>query len=225
MQVAGTSWLPSGHDVKGELRMVAPTGFPALTSDNVALVIIDMQGDFLDEGAPCFLPGGRSVLPSLLPVLAECRKAALPVVHVRTVWQPDGIDRSLFTTSDILQERGLRFGEAGTEIIAELSPLPGEYVVDKTRYSGFFQTNLESLLRSLKVTYLLFAGVATNFCVRSTVQDACYRDFFSVVLDDCTTTFTEAAHQQTLTDIDMGFGMSASAEHIIQVIRGQEALA
>jgi biuret amidohydrolase len=204
--------------------MVAPNGFPALTADNVALVMIDMQGDFLDDGAPCFLPGGRSVLPALLPVLAECRAAGMPIVHVRTVWQPDGVDRSLFTTSEILQERGLRNGEAGTEIIKELRPLAGEYVVDKTRYSGFFQTNLESLLRSLHLTYLIFGGVATNFCVRSTVQDACYRDFFSIVLSDCTTTFTETAHLQTLEDIDMGFGMTASSEHMIKVIRGQEAL-
>jgi biuret amidohydrolase len=204
--------------------MVAPNGFPPLTTDNVALVIIDMQGDFLDEGAPCFLPGGRSVLPALVPLLAECRTAAMPVVHVRTVWQPDGIDRSLFTTSDVLQQRGLRSGEAGAEIIEELRPLAGEYVINKTRYSGFFQTNLESLLRSLKVTYLIFAGVATNFCVRSTVQDACYRDFFSIVLDDCTTTFPEAAHLQTLSDIDMGFGMTASSERVVKVIRGHEVL-
>jgi biuret amidohydrolase len=205
--------------------MVAPNGFPPITAGNVALVIIDMQGDFLDDGAPCFLPGGRSVLPKLLPLLAECRTAGMPIVHVRTVWQADGVDRSLFTTSDVLQQRGLRIGETGTEIIAELRPLPGEYVIDKTRYSGFFQTNLESLLRALKITYLIFTGVATNFCVRSTVQDACYRDFFSIVMTDCTTTFTTAAHLQSLNDIDLGFGMTASSEQMINVIHGRAALA
>jgi ureidoacrylate peracid hydrolase len=200
-----------------------PTDFPPMTTDNTALLIIDMQHDFLDEGAPCYLPGGDSVVPTLQHVLDEFRTAGSPVVHIRTVWQPDGIDRSPFTTSPELQTRGLRLGEPGADIIAPLTPHEDEYVVNKTRYSGFFQTNLESLLRSLHCTYLVFGGVATNFCVRSTLQDASYRDFFPVLLADGSTTFSEEAHRNTMSEIDMGFGLCVYSDAVLRVLRGEEA--
>jgi len=125
---------------------------------------------------------------------------------VITEWQKDGADMSRFTTSEILMERGLRVGEAGTDPIEELTPRPDEYIVRKIRYSAFYGTELESLLRSLGIVYVVTTGVATNYCVRSTVHDAAFRDFLPVVLRDCTTSYTEAEHSQTLKDIETGFG-------------------
>jgi len=187
--------------------------FPEISRDNTALVVVDMQKDFLDDWGACFVPGGRSVVPALTATLETFRAAGLPVIHVITEWQKDGADMSRFTTSEILMERGLRVGEAGTEPIDELAPLPGEYVVRKIRYSAFYGTELESLLRSLGIVYVVTTGVATNYCVRSTVHDAAFRDFLPVVLRDCTTSYTEAEHVQTLKDIETGFGwVRASSE-------------
>lgn len=181
--------------------------FPEISRDNTALVIVDMQKDFLDEWGACFVPGGRSVVPALSATLAAFRAADLPVIHVITEWQKDGADMSRFTTSEILMQRGLRVGEAGTDPIDELTPLPDEYIVRKIRYSAFYGTELESLLRSLGIVYVVTTGVATNYCVRSTVHDAAFRDFLPVVLRDCTTSYTEAEHSQTLKDIETGFGL------------------
>jgi nicotinamidase-related amidase len=180
--------------------------FPEISRDNTALVIVDMQKDFLDESGACYIPEGRAVVPALAASLAAFRAARLPVIHVITEWQKDGADMSRFTTSEILMERGLRVGEAGTEPIDELTPLPDEYIVRKIRYSAFYGTELEPLLRSLGIVYVVTAGVATNYCVRSTVHDAAFRDFLPVVLSDCTTSYTEAEHSQTLKDIETGFG-------------------
>jgi nicotinamidase-related amidase len=148
-----------------------------------------MQKDFLDDSGACFIPGGRSVVPAIASLLEK-----------------DGADMSRFTTSEILMERGLRIGEAGTDPVDELKPEPSEYVVHKIRYSAFYGTELETLLRSLGVVYVVTVGVATNFCVRSTVHDAAFRDFLPVVLRDCTTSYTDAEHSQSLSDIETGFG-------------------
>jgi nicotinamidase-related amidase len=139
--------------------------FPPVSHDNTALVIVDMQKDFLEDWGACFVPGARSVVRAIASLLESFRAAGLPVIHVHTVWQKDGADMSRFTTSEILMERGLRVGDSGTDPVDELTPRPTEYVVHKIRYSAFYGTELESLLRSLGVVYVVTVGVATNYCV------------------------------------------------------------
>lgn len=204
--------------------MTIKAGFPPISKENTALTIIDMQKDFLDDGAACFIPGGRSVVPAVSRLLEHFRAEELPVIHVLTVWQPDGANMSRFTTSEVLLERGLRRGETGTDPVDELTPLPSEYLVHKTRYSGFYGTELEMLLRALGAVYVVTVGVATNFCVRSTVHDAAYRDFLPVVPSDCTTSYTDAEHLQTLKDIEAGFGWVKTSDEILSLL-GIEARA
>jgi nicotinamidase-related amidase len=180
--------------------------FEPLARDNTALVVVDMQKDFIEDWGACFIPGSRSVVPAIASLLALCREADLPIIHVITVWRKDGSNMSRFTTSEILRERGLRLGDPGTDPVDELLPLTGEHVVQKTRYSAFYKTELEDLLRSLGIVYVVTVGVATNYCVRSTVHDAAFRDFLPVVLSDCTTSYTEQEHAQSLSDIAGGFG-------------------
>ena len=203
--------------------MTIARSFPEISTDNTALAIIDMQKDFLDEGGACFLPGGRSVVPAIQGVLGEFRRAKLPVIHVFTVWQHDGAGMSRFTTSDALLERGLRVGETGAAPIDELAPEPSEYIVHKIRYSAFYGTELESLLRALDAVYVVTVGVATNFCVRATVHDAAFRDFMPVVLSNCTTSYTEAEHHQSLRDIELGFGWVRDSSELLQLLHPEVA--
>jgi nicotinamidase-related amidase len=198
--------------------MTTTRGFPPITRENTALVIVDMQKDFLDDGAPCFIPGGRSVVPATEKLLSAFRDARLPVIHVITVWKADGVNMSPFTTSEELMKRGLREGEAGIDPVDELTPQPNEYVVHKTRYSGFYQTELESLLRSIGAVYVVTVGVATNYCVRSTVHDAAFRDFHPIVVSDCTTSYTDEEHLQTLKDIEAGFGWVKTTGELLSVL-------
>jgi nicotinamidase-related amidase len=198
--------------------MTIKRGFPPISKDNTVLTIVDMQKDFLDDGAPCFIPGGRSVVPATARLLGAFRDAGLPVVHITTVWQKDGVNMSRFTTSEELMERGLRQGEPGIEPVDELTPLAGEYSVHKTRYSGFYGTELEALLRALGAVHVVVVGVATNYCVRSTVHDAAFRDFLPVVPSDCTTSYTQEEHAQTLKDIETGFGWVKTSDEILSLI-------
>ena len=198
--------------------MTIKAGFPPISQENTALTIIDMQKDFLDDGAACFIPGGRSVVPAVSHLLEQFRAHGIPVIHVITVWQPDGANMSRFTTSEELMKRGLRRGEPGIDPVDELTPLEAEYIVHKTRYSGFYGTELEMLLRALGIVYVVTVGVATNFCVRSTVHDAAYRDFLPVVPSDCTTSYTEAEHLQTLKDIEAGFGWVKTSGEILALL-------
>lgn len=199
---------------------IAP-GFPPISRDNTALAIIDMQKDFLDNDAACFIPGGRDVVPATKELLDAFRDAGLPVIHVITVWQRDGVDMSRFTTSEILLERGLREGEPGVDPVAELTPLETEYIIRKQRYSGFYSTGLEHLLRSLGTVHLVVAGVATNYCVRSTVHDAAFRDFLPVVARDCAKSYTSEEHEQTLRDIETGFGWVKTNDELFQMLELQ----
>lgn len=193
-------------------------GFPPISRDNTALVIIDMQKDFLDEGGACFVPGGRSVVPATKELLDAFRAANVAVIHVMVRWQKDGVDMSRFTTNPTLMERGLREGEPGAQPVDELTPLDHEYVIHKKRYSAFFGTSLETLLRSLGIVHLVTAGVCTNFCVRSTVHDAAFRDFLPVVARDCATSYTLEEHEQTLKDIERGFGWVKTNDEIMELL-------
>jgi nicotinamidase-related amidase len=198
--------------------MTIKAGFPPISKDNTVLMIVDMQKDFLDDGAPCFIPGGRSVVPANARLLERFRAAGLPVIHVITVWQKDGVDMSRFTTSEELMERGLREGEPGIQPVDELTPRDGEYVVHKKRYSAFYGTELEMLLRSLGAVHVVVTGVATNYCVRSTVHDAAFRDFLPIVPRDCATSYTPEEHEQTLRDIENGFGWVKTSDEVLSLL-------
>lgn len=193
--------------------------YPDIEHDNLALLIIDMQGDFLDEGAPVLIPEGRKIVSTLQHLLKEARVAGIPIIHAMVIWQKDGADAGLFSTSPELQTHGLREGEPGVAIIPELAPIDGEYIVVKKRYSAFFQTNLELLLRSLRIQYLIVTGVATNYCVRSTVHDACFRDMMSIVPRECVASYTDEEHEQSLQDIANGFGQVKSTDEVVQLLR------
>ncbi len=201
--------------------MTIMRSLPQMTAENTALIIVDMQHDFLDEGAPCLVKGGRKIIPALRSLLNACRALRVPVIHVHTVWRKDGSDMPPFTTSEEFKKRGLRQGDSGTAIVPELAPLPTECVVIKKRYSGFYLTDLELQLRTLGVTYVIVTGVATAFCVRATVQDACYRDFVAVVPQECVTSDTDEEHEQSLKDIQKGFGQVKSVEEVVQVLRSK----
>ena len=198
---------------------------PRMTAENTALIIVDMQHDFLDDGAPCLVQGGRKIIPTIRRLLSDCRSLQMPIVHVHTVWRKNGSDMPPFTTSEEFKKRGLRQGDPGTAIIPELAPLPDEIVVIKKRYSGFYLTDLELQLRALGVTYLIVTGVATAFCVRATVQDACYRDFVAVVPQECVTSDTKEEHEQSLKDIQKGFGQVKTTDQVIQTLKSRKPAA
>ena len=171
-----------------------------LPDGKVALLLIDMQRDFL-------LPGGfgeslgndvsqlQRVVPPLQLVLAAARAAGLLVIHTREAHLPDLSDcppakLRRGSPSQRIGDPGpygriLVRGEFGHDIVDELAPLPGEPVIDKPGKGAFYATGLGELLESNGITHLLVTGVTTEVCVHTTVREANDRGYDCLVLADC----------------------------------------
>ena len=188
--------VPAADQVFVEAR---PGPFP-LPPGQVALLVIDMQRDFL-------LPGGfgatlgndvtrlAGVVPPLRAVLAAAREAGLLVVHTREGHLPDLSDLpaakhrrghpKLRIGDPGPYGRILVRGEYGHGIIDELAPAPGEIVIDKPGKGAFCATDLDAVLRAAGVTHLVVTGVTTEVCVHTTVREANDRGYEVLVLADC----------------------------------------
>ncbi|GAA3638568.1 cysteine hydrolase family protein [Microlunatus ginsengisoli] len=171
-----------------------------LPPGKVALVVIDMQRDFL-------LPGGfgetlgndvgqlAAVVPPLQRVLAAARAAGLMIIHTREGHRPDLADLppakhrrgkpSLRIGDPGPYGRILIRGEYGHDIIDELAPEPGELVIDKPGKGSFYGTDLDAVLTEAGITNLIVTGVTTEVCVHTTVREANDRGYEVLVLSDC----------------------------------------
>jgi nicotinamidase-related amidase len=186
---------------------------------NRVLVIVDMQREFVDEDGLCYFPLFRTVIESIAKLLEQARARGIPIIFVRTAWRADGSDVATHTGgAHELRQRGMRENSRGTEIIPELAPVPSDYIVVKKRYSAFYMTDMELLLRGLHVREVIFAGCATNFCVRASVEDAANRDFDPVVLSDCVAGTSDEGHRQSLNDIQAGFGRVMTSKEFLTTL-------
>ena len=178
-----------------------------------ALVIIDMQRDFLEPGGFGEALGNdvsllRKAIAPCRAALAAARKAGLLVIHTREGHRPDMADAppakvSRGAPSKRIGDSGpmgriLIRGEPGHGIGAELAPAAGEPVLDKPGKGAFYQTDLELMLRNRGIEALLVAGVTTEVCVHTTVREANDRGFRCVVLGDCCGSYFPEFHETGL---------------------------
>jgi nicotinamidase-related amidase len=166
-----------------------------------ALLIIDMQNDFVLDGKPLKVAGARAVIPKIHAVLSAFREHHLPVFHILRVHRADGSDveitrKELFARSPFAVE-----GTHGAEVIDELAPLTGEYILTKTRMSAFIGTELDLMLRTLGVSTLFICGIQTPNCIRTTVFDGIAYNYPVVLIEDATGASTEEVHQANVRDI------------------------
>ena len=182
------------------MRQIQARPFPlAFDAGSTALVIIDMQRDFLEPGGFGELLGNdvsllRSTIEPIARVLAVARAKGLLVLHTREGHRPDLTDcppakltrgGTTFIGSDGPMGRILVRGEEGHGIIAELAPRAGEPIIDKPGKGSFYATDLELILRERGIRTLIVCGVTTEVCVHTTVREANDRGFECVVLEDC----------------------------------------
>jgi nicotinamidase-related amidase len=177
-----------------------------------ALIVIDMQKYFLDPDSPTFTCGGLAILPTLKRVVAAFRSAGRPVLFTRHVHHPDHIDSGIMAW----WWKGMCVeGSAESEIHPDLAPMPHEKVILKHRYSAFYNTDLETVLRCLKIEDLVMTGIMTNMCCESTVRDAYYRDYRVFVLADGTGSVTEEMHGASLLNLAFGFSFVTTADDLV----------
>jgi len=167
-----------------------------------ALLVVDMQRFFLDPASPTFTCGGLAIVPTLRRLVDAFRRAGLPVIFTRHVHHPHDLDRGIMGW---WWEAACIEGSPESEIHPDLAPMPDEKVVLKHRYSAFYNTDLETVLRCLKVEDVVVTGVMTNMCCESTARDAYYRDYRVFFPADATGSINEEMHLASLLNLAFGF--------------------
>ena len=172
--------------------------------DKTALVIIDMQRDFIEPGGFGETLGNNvsllsAIVPACKSVLEAWRKAGGLVVHTREAHRADLLDcppakRNRGNPTFRIGDEGpmgriLIAGEPGNQIIPELAPLPGEVVIDKPGKGAFYATPMHNLLQQGGITHLLFMGVTTEVCVQTSMREANDRGYDCLLLEDCTESY------------------------------------
>lgn len=183
-----------------------------------ALLIIDMVYDFTDPNGLVFYPQNREVLPGIKKVLEECRKKDILTIFLRHSYRRNKFDKNLINMRPNCIE-----GTGGDEIDSMLEVNEDkDYVIKKRRYSGFFGTDLDLVLRENKIQNVIITGTKTNCCIRATVTDAYYLDYNVYVVSDCVATNDEVVNEVHLTDIKKYFGKVVSSEELFELLEKGE---
>lgn len=186
--------------------------FSSLADGRFALLVIDMENDFVEAGAPLEFPEGRGIMANLQRVLAVARDGGVPVIYAAHVHRVDGTDlgphRDLYPP--VAAGQALVDGSRGVEIYSEIAPRANEPVIKKHRYNSFFATDLEMVLRGHGVDTVVLTGMTTECCVLGTARGALERGFRSVVLSDATASCDYP---------DLGHGPMSAAEMHLAALR------
>lgn len=175
----------------------------------IVIVIIDMQqGFFLKE----HLAQQKEILvKNINNLISTARDLKIPIIWVRQIMKADSSDLPLRVTESPVLE-----GNSGSELIPKLNRKPNDYEIIKKRYSTFFNTTFESLLKKLNVDTLVVCGINTHACVRMTVIDAYQRDYDVIVAKDCVASYDDQHHAVTMKYFEPTIATIKSSEEIIK---------
>ncbi|MDT3251079.1 pyrimidine utilization protein B [Serratia sp. root2] len=198
----------------------------AFAPQETALIVVDMQNAYASQGGYLDLAGfdvsaTAPVIANIKRAISAARAAGIRVIFFQNGWDNQYVEaggqgspnwhksNALKTMRKRPELMGklLAKGDWDYDLVDELQPLPGDIVIPKPRYSGFFNTQLDSLLRSYGIHHLVFTGIATNVCVESTLRDGFFLEYFGVVLADAThQAGPQFAQQAALYNIETFFG-------------------
>jgi ureidoacrylate peracid hydrolase len=186
---------------------------PLPARERAALIVVDMQNGFCLANGSCARVGLPVDLlkPSIEPcvrAVRAARRAGVPIVFTRYVYRADFRDGGFLVNEKLpaLRDEGaLVAGSWDADILAELTPQPGDFVLDKNRPSSFYATPLETWLHGLDARDLVVCGVTTNVCVETTVRDASQRDYRTFVLQDAVAEYDPERHAASLKAMGMLF--------------------
>ncbi len=179
----------------------------SIDTARTAVIVVDMQNDFgsksgMFDRAGIDISGIQKAVVPTAHVLDVARSAGIKVIYLKMAYQPDlsdlgdhdsvnrirhlqlGVGRNV-TAPDGSPSRVLVRDTWNSDILAELKPHADDTVIYKTRFSGFYNTDLDTRLRDLDIKSLIITGCTTSICVESTVRDAMFRDYLCVLLADC----------------------------------------
>jgi ureidoacrylate peracid hydrolase len=240
---------PSDDAAPGRIASIESKPGPiAIDTAKAAMIVVDMQNDFGAEGGLFHRAGIdismiRAAVAPTGRVLTLAREIGMKVIYLKMAFQPDLSDAGAPDSPNYA--RHLMFGAGkpvhapdgtesrvlirdtwNTDIIPELASEAGDIVLYKHRFSGFYQTELDAILRQLGVKYLIFTGCTTSICVESTIRDAMFRDYSCVLLADCAgepigRDFARSNHDASLLIIQTLFGWVSDSAEFIKAIGPQ----
>lgn len=201
-----------------------------LKADETAVIVIDMQNAYASLGgyvdlAGFDISGAQSTIANIKATLNAARTAGIQVVYLQNGWDPDYVEAGTpfspnwhksnalktMRRNPNLQGQLLARGGWDYDIVDELTPQPGDIRVHKTRYSAFFNSQLDSILRARGIRNLVFVGIATNVCVESTLRDGFHLEYFCTVLEDATHHLgPDFIQKATIYNIETFFGWVSS---------------
>lgn len=229
------------------IHIMAKPDSIAIDTARTAVIVVDMENDFGSIGG-MFQRAGidismiQKVITPTSKVLEAARKAGITIIYLKMGYHEDlsdiGSEESpnrvrhlqfMHVGDTIIAPNGAKSrilirNSWGTEIIPELKPQTTDIVMYKTRFSGFYKTELDSLLKQMGKRYLIFTGCTTSICVESTVRDAMFRDYSSIVLEDCTAEpigygLPRSNHDASILSIQTLFGWVSTSEEFIKALQ------
>ena len=208
---------------------------------HTALVVVDVQNDFVHPRGVAKRPEYKSyradpselwketpLLPRMIEriprILDSARRAGCLIVFVRGIYDPQYVSDSYAARLEIRDMYGnlCQFGTWGADFFGDIRPQEGprEVTITKHRYSAFWGTDLDLILRSNNIKTVVMTGVATSVCVESTTRDAFFNDYYVVMVDDACADYFQEAHDATLSIIRRSFGFVVSAADMVELWSG-----
>lgn len=215
-----------------------------LAVDQTAVVVVDMQNAYASPNgyldlAGFDISGAKAAITAIQDVVSVARKAGVPVIFFQNGWDADYVEaggpgspnwhksNALKTMRKRPELQGKLLAKGGWDyaLVDELQPRPGDIVVPKTRYSGFFNSQFDSILRARGIRNLVFCGIATNVCVESTLRDGFHLEYFGVMLEDAThQAGPDYIQKASIFNIETFFGWVSSASDFRRAFAQTEAV-
>ena len=220
-------------DPLGDTLLLAARPEPlALPRDKTAVIVVDLQNAYASPGgyldlAGFDIAGAKAVIGKIAEVLDIARGAGLPVIFFQNGWDPDYVEAGGPGSPNFHKSNALKTMRARPELqgqllarggwdyalVDDLQPRPGDIVLPKTRYSGFFNSQLDSVLRARSIRHIVLVGIATNVCVESTLRDGFFLEYFGTVLADAThQAGPEFLQEASLYNIEKFFGWVSTTD-------------
>lgn len=211
-----------------------------LDIERTALIVVDMQNAFCKKGGMFDTLGrfdeakAKRVIETDKKVIEASRRRGIKVIYLRATYRPDLANAGGPESPNYWKELGVvamrehpewkgRFITIGTwdwEIVDELKPQPEDIVVNKNRYSGFPSTELNAILQTLDIKYLVFLGIATNVCVESTIRDAFFHEYFPIMVSDgCGTYSPDFIQEATIFNVSEMFGWVTTSDDLVKALK------
>ena len=219
----------------------------AIDTAKTAVIVVDMQNDFGAKGGMFDRAGidismiQRAIGPTAR-VLASARRAGVKIIYLKMGYRPDLSDLGAPDSVNRVRHLQLGVGQTirapdgresrilirdtwNTDIVRELTPQADDVILYKTRFSGFYRTDLDATLKEARIKHLIITGCTTSICVESTVRDAMFRDYLCALLADCMSEpigygLPRSNHDASLLAIEVLLGWVSNSDHFAKALAG-----